>query len=218
MSNYGLGRKPAADDRDFLLQPRTTTDRRYRYWHDREAFLDQNGYPHCVGYSWTHWLNDGPVARAGFEDNNYADNLYFNAQLVDEWPGENYSGSSVRAGAKVLHQFGYISEYRFGHDLQTVVHTLLNEGPVVAGTNWYSTMFTPDAQGFLRIHPDAKVEGGHAYVLNGVNLDKGVVRVKNSWGTSWGLGGRAKLDFETLERLINEDGECCLAIERKTNG
>jgi len=136
--------------------------------------------------------------------------VYRDAQVVDEWPGENYNGTSVRAGAKVLADRGHIGEYRWAWDLETVVRALLDVGPVVVGTNWYSGMFEPN-QGIIDI--SGTVAGGHAYLLNGVNRNKGMIRLKNSWGRDWGSRGHAYISFEDMDRLIKEDGEACLALE-----
>ena len=57
---------------------------------------------------------------------------------------------------------------------------------------------------------------GHAIVCNGVNTTTGLVRLKNSWGTSWGREGHAYLSFADLERLIAEDGEVVLPRELTT--
>jgi hypothetical protein len=55
------------------------------------AWLDQNGFPHCVGYGWTHWLEDGPVRQPGITgDSGYADDLYHECQRNDEWSGGDY--------------------------------------------------------------------------------------------------------------------------------
>jgi C1A family cysteine protease len=40
----------------------------------------------------------------------------------------------------------------------------------------------------------------------------------NSWGTGWGLKGRAYLTFETLDRLIKMEGEAAVATEIKVAG
>lgn len=221
----GLGRIHAPDERDHFhpMQARlpATTTRTSRYWYDREAFLDQGNYGRCVSYSWTHWLNDGPVLRKGYHDDTFAYHLYGQAILLDEWTQNDNDkdtasfGTSVRAGAKALQTSGHISEYTWAFDLDSVITALLEKGPVVVGTNWYNTMSQVDSKGFIRVGAAGRIVGGHAYVLNGVNTGAEKVRVKNSWGTGWGINGRAWLSFADLDRLIREDGEACLALENK---
>lgn len=156
---------------------------------------------------------DGPVTHKVFYGVDQADEFYREAQKVDEWPGEDYAGSSVRAGAKVLQARGLVSEYRWAFTLDDVVLALLEVGPVVVGTDWYEAMFEPDEDGFLR--PEGAVAGGHAYLLNGVSVGARKLRIKNSWSKSWGVNGRAYLDFQDFEELL-AGGEACLAMERKS--
>lgn len=217
--HVGLGRLPAPDSRDASYPLRamvpTTTDRKYRYWYPNGWWGDQGRTSQCVAYSWTHWLEDGPITHKGPAPIVEPASVYNDAQVVDEWPGENYNGTSVRAGAKVLADRGLIGEYLWAWDLETVVRTILDVGPVVVGTNWYSDMFEP-SQGIIKV--SGYVAGGHAYLLNGVNRNKGMIRLKNSWGRDWGSRGHAYISFEDMDRLVKEDGEACLALEFPSNG
>lgn len=223
MSEFGLGRRHAPDPRDaeYPMRPAipVTAERpTWKYWWDRGWWGNQGATPQCVGYAWTHWIEDGPVTHAPKHPGGLAfdpSEVYRNAQHVDEWPGTGYDGTSVRGGAKVLTKMDLISEYRWAWDLETVLDALRYAGPVVVGTWWYSEMSTPDAKGIIRVGGNRA--GGHAYVLNGFNENRGLVRMKNSWGRGWGDKGRAWIPFAHMERLIREDGEACLAIEKPTS-
>ena len=215
---YGLGRLYTPDPNDDKYQIRALLSAvepiqmpKYKYWYGT-MFLDQGSTSQCVEYSWHHWVQLGPV-RPGVRFPYWEFGApYREMQRVDEWPGENYDGTSVRAGAKVMQQMGYVDTYLWGWDLKTVVEAVATVGPVVMGTNWYSGMFTPESvTGYVR--PTGGLAGGHAWVIDGINITKGFARCKNSWGTGWGKRGRFRLAFEDLERLINEDGEACLAVE-----
>ncbi|MBW3663555.1 MAG: hypothetical protein KY469_10685 [Actinobacteria bacterium] len=195
--------------------------RGYRYWWQDGWWGDQQFTPQCVAYAWTHLLEDGPRTHAPLVPQRAAQHdrgavvipseIYREAQQVDEWPGDSYSGTSVRAGAKVLHARGLLAEYRWASDVETVARALLLVGPVVVGTTWYAAMFHPNRDG--EIVPEGDVVGGHAYVLNGVNTDREVFRVKNSWGRGWGLRGTAWISFDNFSRLLADHGEACLPIE-----
>ena len=182
-----------------------------KYWDDNVWWGNQGNTPMCVGYAWAHWIADGPVTHTGVQPPIAPNLIYYEAQKVDEWPGENYDGTSVRGGAKYLTNSGKVGNYYWAYDVQTLINTILQLGPVVVGTNWYYNMFYPNLNGVISI--GGSLAGGHAYVLNGVDTVNKLFRIKNSWGQSWGKSGHAFISFTDMTRLINERGEICLAIE-----
>lgn len=214
----GLGRRVAPDarDRDYplaALLPRRAVARTSRYWYAGGWWGDQGDHPHCVGYAWTHYVEDGPVTHAGAAPVVDPVAVYDRARELDEWPGTDYDGTSVRAGVKALVEMGYVAEYRWAWDAPTVVRALLEEGPVVVGTNWYEGMMAVDRAGLL--HPTGAAVGGHAYLLDGVNTNTRRVRIKNSWGRGWGRSGFAWLTLDDLALLLAEDGEAAVALETR---
>lgn len=224
MSQYDprLGRLEAPDDRDRNFPMRTllpdAPQRTWRYWYPDGHWWDQGNTGTCVGHAWAHWIEDGPVTHAGKKAVVDPIELYLACTKIDPWPendnGDLFFGTSTRAGAKVLQDRGFISEYRWAWDIDTVVTALLTVGPVVVGTNWYSEMFQADAEDF--IHVGGSVVGGHAYLLNGVNTKRGLIRLKNSWGRNWVNNGHAYISIEDMGRLISERGDACLAVEIKS--
>lgn len=218
MSRPGLGRLYSPDDRDLgfraLSLPRKTSLRNHRYWYGNGWWGDQGSTSQCVAYSWLHWLEDGPITQPSTPPPILDPAiLYTEAQRVDEWPGENYDGTSVRAAAKILQSKGFISSYHWAFTLPEVIEVLLSTGPMVVGTNWYSGMDTIGADNYIRI--SGGIVGGHAYVLNGVNKGREHFRMKNSWGREWGDNGYALLSFSDMDRLLSEEGEACIALEVK---
>lgn len=215
MIEPGFGRRYAPDDRDHSYRmatalPEEAPSRTYRYYRAGPV-LDQGPYPHCVGYAWRQWLSTAHMmTRTGVD----ARSIYQAAQKVDEWPGEDYDGTSVRAGAKVLHGLGHIERYLWAWDVNTVAEWLLgNHGTVILGTRWFAGMSQPDKNGVG--HITGSLQGGHAYLVVGANMKSGLFRVLNSWGRDWSQNGRMWLEGETLEQLIQWDGEACTAIEQK---
>ena len=219
----GHGRLYLPDERDeqYPIRPMLSgaPPSGYRYWWPSGWWGDQGSRPWCVAYAWLHKVADGPrtTARTPGVDTTPAmdpSRLYCSSQEVDPWEGDctnpRYDGTSVRAGAKVLQAAGMIDEYRWTWDATTVVRAILEVGPVVVGTSWWSGMTWPDEDGVL--HPEGVRQGGHAYVLNGVNVDRGLVRCKNSWGRGWGRRGHAWLSVDDLGDLLADRGEACLPV------
>ncbi len=213
----GLGRLKQHDARnaDYPM-PKVATELRKRLW-NAGAVLDQGSTPQCVGYAGWGWLAGGPVTnRPKFSPTD----LYKLAQARDEWPGDNYDGTSTLGLMKALKDSGYINSYVWAFDAETVASWILAKGPVCVGTNWFMDMFTPDRAGFLGA--TGSLAGGHEYRLVGAYRDKvcpdgtkGAVRMVNSWGRGWGQQGRAWISFATLDKLIKEDGEAATAPEIK---
>ena len=215
----GMGRVASPDPRDqrFML-PRTYSLLPYRYWITQPP-LDQGDSPHCVGYSGFRWLTSYPVLnQPGFS----ASQLYKRAQQHDEWPGDDYDGSSVRGLFKYLKSVGYVSEYRWGFDADVVVDHVLSKGPVVVGTEWTKGMFMPDEEGYIDDF-GGESAGGHAYLVTGASKIRsnsfgrvGAVRILNSWGEGWSDRGRAWMSLDFFRELMKRDGEACTATEVKS--
>lgn len=210
-----LGRLPAPDYRDLnfrfaSLLPAEPIRRSRYYWSG--WWGDQGASSSCVGFSWTGWLTAGAVTQRARDWQTHAFTTYSEAQRLDEWDGEAYDGTSVRAGAKALQAQGFISDYRWAWTADEIVRAVLDVGPVVVGTNWTEAMFDP-VNGIIK--PDGPIAGGHAYLIDGASLDKGTVRIKNSWGKDWGTSGngRASMSIAHLQLLMEQDGEAALATE-----
>ncbi len=212
-----FGRLESVDERDSeypmsAVTPAAIAGVNYRYWNDNQWWGNQERNPWCVAYAWLHWAEDGPVTHKQAPPPLASPKfVYDRSQQIDEWPGVDYNGTSVRAGAKSLQELGIISGYHWAQNYNDVVVALLTTGPVVVGSRWYAGMSRPDNS--YRLQLSGSVVGGHAYVLNGVNIDKQLFRMKNSWGRRWGRSGRAYLDFGDLGALLDQGGEACLAIE-----
>lgn len=217
---YGLGRKHAVDRRDlqFMLPmqaevPPTVT---YKYWRAPSP-LDQDGTPTCVGHGTHHYLLCSPIRNTKSIPSPYK--IYDEAQLIDEWPGTDYDGTSVRAGMKYLKSQGYISTYQWAFDGATVVNHILTNSPVVIGVDWWEGMMATTEDGF--VYPRGRQVGGHCVVVVGVNTKAkcpdgriGFATFLNSWGRDWGsLNGRGRIAIEDLDSLIRAQGEACVATE-----
>lgn len=214
MPDYGLGRLPVVDPRDrehgmARLLARRRAVKPWRYWTPGPV-LDQGSEPQCVGFAWRQWLYTSPTRT---KDGPSAPEIYRNAQRVDEWPGEDYGGTSVRAGAKIMESSGRLVEYVWATGVGELRDWLLTRGPVVLGTNWHQLMFETNEVGF--VIPAGHVVGGHAYLAIGYSDRLDAYRCINSWGSGWGQGGRFWVGAADMDNLLRADGEACAAIERK---
>lgn len=184
-----------------------------RSWACRNV-LDQGREGACVGFAWAADLLADPISIAAVNDAT-ARMIYKSAQAIDAWPGEDYEGTSVIAGAKVLFGQGYQTEYRWAFGISDVMQTLSQKGPVVLGIPWLDTMFRPDDRGMLDCSGD--VVGGHAILARGVKANRGkpIIKLRNSWGPAYGINGDVYVTADDLEKLLHMDGEACIPVIRK---
>jgi len=177
-----------------------------------KTFLDQGQEGACTGFAVTHEAAAHPVCVR--VDEAMARSIYKRAKQIDEWPGEDYEGSSVLAAVKAGQECGWYGEYRWAFGIDDLKLALAYKGPAVLGVNWYEGMFEPGHTGFIR--PSGALMGGHAILANGISLRApGFVRLHNSWGQSWGLNGECFITFADLDTLLRQDGEACIPVQRK---
>lgn len=218
-----FGRLENPDERDALFPvsavlPDPNPFITEKYWWDNGWWGNQRESTHCVAYSWMHWVEDGPVVQDAILTERVKPlftpkDFYHECQVRDPWPGTNYPGTSVRTGAQVLKELGVVKEYRWANSAEEVAQTILHLGPMVVGTKWYTDMAHPTPNGIVK--PTGPSMGGHAYLLNGVDYNKKLIRIKNSWGKEWGKSGYAFISFADFDKLLDAGGEACIAFENK---
>lgn len=182
--------------------------------------LNQGREGACVGFAHAARVMSDPDRDHDIDD-AYARVLYRDAQRVDEWPGEAYEGTSVLAGAKVLTSRQEYESYHWAFSIEDVLWSVGYLGPVVLGINWLEGMFDPRPSGLLEV--SGRIAGGHAILARGVRLKARlvgeglepleVVRLRNSWGSGYGVSGDVYLRVEDLERLLKADGDACIPVE-----
>lgn len=224
----GMGRNKARDPKDMLhlmLKPAALPDIYKKIWATGGHSWDQGSTSMCVSFSTNRYLISSPIRNSISAKMlpDWLNRFYKECQRNDEWPGEDYDGTSVRAAFAVLLKLGYISEYRWAFDTDTITNHILTVGPVVVGTDWTNEMFEPDSKGNIRVH-DAKgkyiVVGGHAFLLCGVDRKRkmtdgttGAYLIQNSWGNSWGIKGQAWISIAEFNTLLQNQGEAAIAVE-----
>lgn len=188
------------------------------------AVLDQGREGACVGFGWMGEVLCEPVAPKiqpmAKVANELAKSYYKRAQKIDEWPGEDYEGTSVLAGAKIMQEEGYIGEYRWCFGIEDLRDAVINLGPVVIGVPWYQGMYETDRDGIVKVDGD-KV-GGHCILVTGYIPNKiindeehEVFRWRNSWGNDYGIDGSGFIRYTDLNELLKNGGEACIPVDRK---
>ena len=137
--------------------------------------------------------------------------LYEMAKLHDEWPGEDYEGSSIRGALKGFYNNGACSDdlapfvdgeknwhlkvdhakdarrtglgayYRLRPEIIDY-HAALNETGVIYVSARIHRGWQNPSKGIIK--PSHLTEGGHAFIIVGYD-DKGFL-IQNSWGEDWG--------------------------------
>lgn len=205
----GLGWKPYWDprDRDHLMISHLRRDLagvavpEERLWRIG-PILDQGEAGACVGFAWRAWMSARPIASDP-EGHIQAREIYLRAQHLDEFPGQEpgMSGTSVRAGAKVMVGEGHLQEYVWSGSADEILAWVRAKGPLVFSTKWFDAMCEPDENGY--VYPRGRIAGGHALCMFGVTANDDA-HIQQSWGEDHGLDGCIKIGRRTLSYLISQ--------------
>jgi hypothetical protein len=214
-----LDRKPSYDERSRAFPIRTVVGAKAprSYTWSVGKVLDQGSEGACVGFGWSHELLARPAIVAGVSDAS-ALALYHEAKHLDEWEGDDYEGTSVLAGAKVVRAAGFMESYHWAFSLEEIVLAVGYRGPVVMGTNWWSSMWDTDINGWFPAGISGDKVGGHCWLAHSVHVGRKEFLCRNSWGVDWGFYGDFRLTYEQMGQLLHDDGEACLPDGRDKIG
>lgn len=231
--------QPSRDDRslDHPIRPllsalgSDTAPLPYRTYWRRGPVLNQGREGACVGHGVTGELAAEPVP-VKFPTANLPDEvptdaqafafwLYHDAKFDDEWPGENYDGTSTNAGMRSARRLGLLLAWKWAETLDDFRRSVALLGPAVIAIPWHSGMYAAPG-GLLRV--SGQQVGWHCILVNGWHSNLSVAgsprtekfRVLNSWGTGWGRYGSAWIDAAELWSLIEDnDGEVVVPLHRE---
>jgi hypothetical protein len=233
---FPLGRHIDHDSRSrhFTVEVPSRIVERSVIWPHNTPVLDQGRTSGCTGNAMAQLLNCKLFApcREGRISLTEADalSLYSLATHLDGFGPDQYypptdSGSSGLGVAKAAIQLGYIDTYQHAFTLEQLQAGIQNQ-PVITGTSWTSSMFNPNPEtGFITVGAinDSTVQGGHEYLIQGIDYEKQAIVMLNSWGNSWGGGGglqpgQAYISFTDYTNLLSDQGDVVIPQSKKVPG
>lgn len=217
-----LGRRVRHDSRNKLYPHRASGRDLTSQLHARMSpILDQGDVGSCTGNEQAGACGTVPLYAAlppayqspSALNEALALKIYSAAEVLDgdgPYPPQD-NGSAGPSVAQVAKNMGLINGYTHCFSLADILDAL-EDGPVGIGSNWYDSMDSPDSSGLVTISKNAQVRGGHEYLCRGKDVDRQLLYLDNSWGTSWGVKGSFTYSYATLERLLAEQGDGTVSV------
>lgn len=156
-----------------------------------------------------------------------ARSIFVEARRNDEWPGEDYEGSSILGAMKGLKEVGAYLEKDWPYErrkealpekkpvVQITAYTripsertdllveALQSGKVVVISLQVTDDFAELGEGGkVQLSADPKITGGHSVALVGYDGASDEFTFANMWGTSWGSAGFGLIRRSDLQKLI----------------
>ncbi|MEE4541001.1 C1 family peptidase [Streptomyces sp. V4-01] len=116
------------------------------------------------------------------------------------------TGSTGAWSMRVLEKLGLIKTWHHCRSLHAALR-LLNKGPISVGIPWYPSMFTPDADHVIHVDDSVDPSGGHQVCVVANDTKRRRVKIRNSWGLSWGDRGHAWISWDDLDKLLKQGGD-----------
>ena len=224
--NRTLNANPDVPDfRDYIYEPALIQIQEVMNPQLDQKILDQHSEGACTGFSLAACINY--LYKTSEQDIQVSTRmLYEMAKKSDEWPGENYDGSSLRGAIGGWKNMGVCTEsmwpyrttnkgtltitraenarkhtigayYRIKPEI-THFHAALNEVGIIAVSASVHRGWNNPVDGIIKYHK--KKDGGHAFAIVGYNEDG--FWIQNSWGNSWGNNGLALWSYEDWNENI----------------
>ncbi len=139
---------------------------------------------------------------------------------AQEWPPTDCGSTGLYCCKEMLAQ-KRIADYKTATGAANLL-SMLQAGSAIMGGPWFNSWMAVDSDGFvdgdgsldaLYEAVASGVAGGHettphtivqlAQTSNGIELDKTIIEVRNSWSTSFGLSGDYRVHASTLQFLAS---------------
>jgi len=218
----------APDIRDYIYEPALIELQKTKSRPRSPAILDQGAEGACTGFALAAVINLLNLQR-GFRYRVSPRMLYEMAKKYDEWPGEEYEGSSCRGAIQGWYSMGVCREskwkyddphnevtvprakdarentlgvyYRVCHDV-THFHAALNEVDALYVSAEVHAGWEEDQVKNGKITLQREPIGGHAFAI--VGYDDDGFWIQNSWGKRWGKQGLALWSYEDWQLNIRD--------------
>lgn len=191
-----------------------------------EFYYDQGEEGACGGYSGS-WMMS--ILNRRRYDPEW---LYRKAQDIDEWEDTPpQEGTSVRAVLDVLREMGHvpivrgqavptplldegIHQNRWAQNVDEIRTAIHSGAPVLLGVNWYETFGMPkrfNGEWWIGRGDLGRTRGGHAICSYKASDRRQAIGLVNTWGRDY---PKVWIPYTTVERLLHEDGEAGLVVDR----
>ena len=171
---------------------------------------DQGAKPYCAAYAASNFAESVLWRRDGYPKAIDPDPLYAHAKTIDGDPTGD--GTYLECTLDALLEKRYFDRSVckvktfgggwFGNDfhsaLEAVKMAVFQYGGCIIGCDIDTSWYTPTAKGALK--GGGQSLGGHAICAAG--YDEGGIVIVNSWGESWGHGGKAYLPNDVLKKQL----------------
>jgi hypothetical protein len=180
--------------------------------------LDQGQTNRCTVFSFAQHLQTEPYACVLNWPDATFDDWYAAAQAVDGIPGA-HSGSTERAVQEVATTRGIVREYLWVTDEAVAQEYLRTRGTLIFGSDWFESMFTPDANGYVEATGTPDPSMGHEYLVRWYYNKQhakypDTYEFINSWGDSFGQGGHFFMKGDTFRYLwLHLNGDLVSPVE-----
>lgn len=195
--------------------------------------LDQGQEGACTGFGLATVANYLLRTRNVLPDSTNVSErmLYEMAKRYDEWPGENYEGSSARGAMKGWHKHGVCTSqlwiydqsqldsvltterardalkrplgayYRVNHKNLVALHSAITEVGILYAASLVHDGWSSVKEDGIIVRSD-NIVGGHAFAI--VGYDQHGFWIQNSWGTNWGKEGFGRISYaDWLENAVD---------------
>jgi hypothetical protein len=182
-------------------------------WPRRVPVWNQKALGSCTGNAGLGCLGTGPFFPTVSSETVFpfteagAVKVYSAATAIDDAPGQyppTDTGSDGLSVAKVLQKAGLISGYQHTFTLDDALKAL-QVVPLIVGTVFLADMEEPNSAGLVSV--SGAELGGHEYIADEYDSQRGWVGFQNSWGTSFGVNGRFYMQAEDFGTLLERDGD-----------